>query len=75
MSRIALAAALAAGVVGSVSMLPAAPALAQDVNVRVGPGGVHVGPRHCRTVRVVEWRHGRKIVKTYQRCGRGRYDD
>jgi hypothetical protein len=71
MRKIALVIATAGAALMATPILGTTGAMAQRVGVEVGPGGVHVGDRdrHCRTVRVTEWRHGVRVTRTERRCG------
>jgi len=41
----------------------------QSPGVTVGPEGVTVGQkRNCKTVTTTEWRDGRKVTRTEERC-------
>ena len=56
------------------SFIGASPAAAQEIDVRVDRGrdGVRIGPRRgprCKIVTIREWRDGRRITRTIERCG------
>jgi len=82
MRALALIAATAAFTfVGVPSFIGTSSANAQEIDVRVDRGreGVRIGPRRgprCKIVTIREWRDGRRITRTIERCGgRGRDRD
>jgi hypothetical protein len=71
MKALAVVIATAGAVLCGIPLAGGSQALAQDVGIHVGPGGVYVGPhRHrCRTITTTEWRHGQRVTRTVRRCG------
>jgi hypothetical protein len=75
MRALGMIAAIAAVMVTVIpTFIGAAPAKAQEVDIRTDRGreGIRIGPRRgprCKTVTIKEWRDGRRVSRTIERCG------